>query len=61
MAKEESLRYAPSHATPPGASLRSTLATLGMTQADLSARTGQRQHLPIEDLTRKPVDFWLSA
>jgi predicted dehydrogenase len=29
--------------------------------AYLSARTGQRQALPIADLTRKPVDFWLGG
>lgn len=40
MAKEEELRYAPNQATPPGASLRSTLASLGMTQAELATRTG---------------------
>src|SRR5436190_12993416 len=34
------LRYAPDYATPTGASLRSTLAEIGMTQADLAARTG---------------------
>lgn len=34
------LRYDPDHAMPPGASLRSTLTALGMTQADLAARAG---------------------
>lgn len=34
------LRYEPDHATPPGASLRSTLTAMGMTQADLAARAG---------------------
>ena len=29
--------------------------------AYLSARTGQRQLLPITDLARKPVDFWLAG
>lgn len=39
MAKTD-LRYEPDYAVPPGATLRSTLAKLGMTQADLAARTG---------------------
>lgn len=39
MAKAE-LRYEPDYAVPPGASLRSTLAERGMTQADLATRTG---------------------
>lgn len=34
------LAYQPDHAIPPGESLRSTLGDLGMTQADLAARTG---------------------
>jgi plasmid maintenance system antidote protein VapI len=34
------LRYEPDYAVPPGASLRSTLIELGMTQADLANRTG---------------------
>ncbi len=29
--------------------------------AYLSARTGQRQSLPVTDLNRKPVDFWLAG
>jgi HTH-type transcriptional regulator/antitoxin HigA len=36
----EELRYEPDYVGSPGASLRSTLAVLGMTQADLAARTG---------------------
>jgi HTH-type transcriptional regulator/antitoxin HigA len=34
------LPYEPDYATPPGQTLRSTLDSLGMTQADLAARTG---------------------
>jgi HTH-type transcriptional regulator/antitoxin HigA len=34
------LRYRPDYATPPGETLRETLEALGMTQADLSRRTG---------------------
>jgi HTH-type transcriptional regulator/antitoxin HigA len=34
------LPYEPDHVIPPGHSLRSTLTTLGMTQADLAARAG---------------------
>lgn len=34
------LAYQPDHAIPPGETLRSTLGDLGMTQADLAARTG---------------------
>jgi HTH-type transcriptional regulator/antitoxin HigA len=40
MTSENELRYEPSQATPAGASLRATLTKLGMTQADLAARTG---------------------
>jgi HTH-type transcriptional regulator/antitoxin HigA len=40
MTREDELRYEPSQATPAGASLRATLTKLGMTQADLAARTG---------------------
>ncbi|MDQ3690294.1 MAG: ImmA/IrrE family metallo-endopeptidase [Chloroflexota bacterium] len=39
MAKR-ALPYEPDYATPPGLTLRSTLDSLGMTQADLAARTG---------------------
>lgn len=39
MAKTQ-LRYQPDYAVPPGATLRSTLAELGMTQAHLGTRTG---------------------
>ena len=39
MATQE-LRYQPDHALPPGDTLRSTLAAIGMTQSDLAARTG---------------------
>lgn len=38
--RTHTLGYEPDLATPPGASLKSTLATLGMTQADLAARAG---------------------
>ncbi len=34
------LHYDPDYATPPGSSLRSTLDTIGMTQAELAARAG---------------------
>jgi HTH-type transcriptional regulator / antitoxin HigA len=34
------LRYQPDYATPPGQTLRSALDALGMTQAELAARTG---------------------
>jgi HTH-type transcriptional regulator/antitoxin HigA len=34
------LSYRPDYVTPPGDTLRSTLGALGMTQADLAARTG---------------------
>jgi HTH-type transcriptional regulator/antitoxin HigA len=37
---DQHLAYDPDYATPPGASLRSTLAMLEMTQADLAARAG---------------------
>lgn len=36
----EALRYDPDHAVPPGATLRSTLAALAMTQTDLATRAG---------------------
>jgi HTH-type transcriptional regulator / antitoxin HigA len=36
----QELRFDPDYATPTGVSIRSTLATLGMTQADLAARIG---------------------
>ncbi|MDP9225954.1 MAG: helix-turn-helix domain-containing protein, partial [Actinomycetota bacterium] len=40
MTREDELRDEPSQATPAGASVRATLTKLGMTQADLAARTG---------------------
>src|SRR5712692_105368 len=40
MTREDDLRYEPNQATPAGSSLRATLNELGMTQADLAARTG---------------------
>jgi HTH-type transcriptional regulator / antitoxin HigA len=38
-----SIRYEPDYAVEPGRSLRSTLSELGLTQADLAARTGLSQ------------------
>jgi HTH-type transcriptional regulator / antitoxin HigA len=38
--KVPALTYEPDHAIPPGASLRSTLTALGMTQSDLAVRSG---------------------
>jgi HTH-type transcriptional regulator/antitoxin HigA len=40
MTRQDTLGYEPTQATPAGVSLRATLTKLGMTQADLAARTG---------------------
>jgi HTH-type transcriptional regulator/antitoxin HigA len=40
MTSSPALRYEPDHAIPPGETLRSTLAELGMTQSELAARAG---------------------
>ena len=41
MAAEKDLAYSPDYAVPPGETLLETIEALGMTQADLAARTGR--------------------